>query len=325
MAVVRFGLIGTNFITEWLLEQALLREDFAFEAVYSRSMEKARSFAERYGAKKAFDTLGDLYSDKDIDAIYIASPNCCHYEQAMGALTHAKHVLVEKPAAPSEAEFISMLRTAEENGVLLLEAMRPAFSPGIAMVKRYIDDIAPVRYARIAYCQYSSRYDAFKEGRVLNAFNPALKNGALMDIGVYCIHVLATLFGKPDSVQARSMLLSNGLDGTGAVTAIYPDLLAQISYSKISDSRSSSELQGERGTLLIDDICNPKKLTVWPRGGESTDIAVPVTEFGMGAEIDAFLRMIKKGGAEPFQQDTRVTLGIMDEVRVQTGITFCSV
>ncbi len=115
------------------------------EAVYSRSMEKARAFAERYGAKKAFDTLGDLYSDKDVDAIYIASPNCCHYEQAMGALTHGKHVLVEKPAAPSEAEFVSMLQAAKANGVLLLEAMRPAFSPGIAMVKRYINDIAPVR------------------------------------------------------------------------------------------------------------------------------------------------------------------------------------
>lgn len=323
--MVRFGLIGTNFITEWFLEQALLRKDFVLEAVYSRNMEKACSFAERYGAKKAFDALSDLYSDKDVDAIYIASPNCCHYEQAMGALTHGKHVLVEKPAATSEAEFTSMLRVAKENGVLVLEAMRPAFSPGIEMVRQYINDIAPVRYARIAYCQYSSRYDAFKEGRVLNAFNPALKNGALMDIGVYCIHVLVTLFGKPDVIQARSMLLNNGLDGAGAITVAYPDLLAQISYSKVSDSRTSSELQGECGTLLIDDICNPRRLTLWLRGGEPTEIAVPVTDFGMGAEIDAFLRMIQEGGAERFQQDTRVALSIMDVVRVQTGITFCSV
>lgn len=323
MDMMHFGLIGTNFITDWFLEQALLREDFALEAVYSRSMEKARSFAERYGAKKAYDKLGDLYSDKDVDAIYIASPNCCHYEQAMGALTHKKHVLVEKPAAPSEAEFITMVQAAKENGVLLLEAMRPAFSPGIAMVRKYIKDITPIRYARITYCQYSSRYDAFKEGRVLNAFNPTLKNGALMDIGVYCIYVLVSLFGKPDGIQAKSMLLSNGLDGAGAVTATYPDLIAQLNYSKISDSRSPSELQGERGTLLIDDICNPKKITLWLRGGDPIEIAVPVTEFGMGAEIDAFLRMIQENGAESFQRDTRVALEIVDEVRAQTGITFC--
>ncbi len=323
--MVRFGLIGTNFVTEWFLEQALRRKDFVLEAVYSRSIEKACSFTERYGARKAYDTLDDLYADKSVNAIYIASPNCCHFEQAMGALMHKKHVLVEKPAVPSEEEFIFLQNTAKENGVLLLEAMRPAFSPGIAMVKEYINDIAPVRYARIAYCQYSSRYDAFKEGRILNAFNPALKNGALMDIGVYCIHVLVSLFGKPASMQASSMLLSNGLDGAGAITAVYPDLLAQLSYSKISDSRSSSELQGERGTLLIDDICNPKTLTLWIRGKEPVEIAVPVSDFGMGAEIDAFLRMIKEGGEGPFQQDTSITLRIMDEVRAQTGITFCNV
>jgi predicted dehydrogenase len=138
----------------------------------------------------------------------------------------------------------------------------------------------------------------------LNAFNPALKNGALMDIGVYCVHVLTLLFGKPESIQAQSMLLSNGLDSAGAVTAVYPDLLGQLSYSKISDSCSWSELQGECGTLLIDDICNPKLLTLRPRGKEPIDITVPVSDFGMGAEIDAFLRMIEVGGEELLQQNT---------------------
>lgn len=319
---MRFGVIGTNFITEWMLTEAQKRSGFQLEAVYSRNLLRAKEFGQKYGANKAYNDLGSLYTDPEVDAIYIASPNCCHYEQAMGALRHGKHVLVEKPAVASEAEFADLLHAAKENGVLLLEAMRPAHSPGLKLIRQYIQEIMPVRFVRLSYCQYSSRYDAFKEGRVLNAFNPALQNGSLMDIGVYCVHVLAALFGEPDTLYAQALQLSNGVDGAGAVTAVYPGMLAQIAHSKISNSRTDCELQGEGGTLVIDDICSPKLLTMHKRGVEPLLIPVPDADFGLGVEMDAFLRILSEGGAEVFQKNTRITLRMMDEIRKQTGIDF---
>ena len=319
---MRFGVIGTNFITEWMLAEAQKRSDFQLEAVYSRDLLRAKEFGQKYGANKAYDDLEGLYADPEVDVIYIASPNCCHYEQAMGALRHGKHVLVEKPAVASEAEFADLLHAAKENGVLLLEAMRPAHSPGLKQVRQYMQEIMPVRLVRISYCQYSSRYDAFKEGRVLNAFNPMLQNGSLMDIGVYCIHVLAALFGEPEALYAQALRLSNGIDGAGTITAVYPGMLAQITHSKICNSRTDCELQGEGGTLVIDEICSPKLLVLHKRGAEPLHIPVPDADFGLGVELDVFLRLLSEGGAESFQADTRIALRMMDEIRRQTGIDF---
>ena len=323
MGKVRFAVIGTNFITDWFLEAARKNEEFALEAVYSRSLERAAQFAQKYGVRKTYDDLDRMLSDSAIDAVYIASPNTFHTQQALRAMAHKKHVLVEKPAAPSEMEFLEMLAATREHGVALMEAMRPAHSPGLREVKKYIREVAPVRFARIAYCQYSSRYDAFKEGRVLNAFDPTLKNGSLMDIGVYCVHVLVSLFGEPGCVNAQAFQLHNGIDGAGAILAQYPDMLAELAYSKISNSHSGSELQGEGGTLLIDDICNPKELVLRRRGAAEEQIPIPVTEFGMGAELDTFLRIIRSGsGADEYQRNTLLTLRVMDEARRQTGLDF---
>jgi predicted dehydrogenase len=120
MDTMHFGLIGTNFITDWFLEQALLRNEFTLEAVYSRSMEKARSFAECYGAKKHMIRLATCIRIKK-STRFILPVRIAAIMTGDGALTHKKHVLVEKPAAPSEAEFITMVLAAKENGVFYLK------------------------------------------------------------------------------------------------------------------------------------------------------------------------------------------------------------
>lgn len=318
----RFAVVGTNFITEWFLKEAFLRERFELAAVCSRTMERAREFAARYGDVAACADYGALLRDSSIDAVYIATPNYAHAGQAVEALRHGKHVLVEKPAAPSLEEYEAMRAAAKENGRVLLEAMRPAHSPGLKMVRAELEKLAPLRMAHISYCQYSSRYDPFKRGEYVNAFDPALKNGALMDIGVYCAHVLVSLFGYPEEICAQAFRLLNGLDGAGAALMKYPGMLAHIAYSKVSDGLSPSEVQGEGGTLTIDDICNPKELTLRLRGQQPEKIPVPVDSFGMGPELDDFLDILESGNAEPYQRDTGLAIRLMDEIRRQTGIDF---
>ena len=84
-----------------------------------------------------------------------------------------------------------------------MEAMKNVHSPGFHAMMDNLYKIGTVRRATIQYCQYSSRYDKFKKGIIENAFNPKLSNGALMDIGSYCIHFLASLFGKPEKILGR--------------------------------------------------------------------------------------------------------------------------
>ena len=211
--------------------------------------------------------------------------------------------------------------------MVLLEAMRPAFTPGFRALRSAVKEVGAVRRASFIYCQYSSRYDAYKRGVVENAFNPALCNGALMDIGVYCAHALVALFGLPERVTAAAQRLDNGLDSQGGALCVYPGMLADLTYSKIADGRRWSEIQGEEGTLLIDSVSNPKNILFQGRDGtKKTVYHDPDPEFfGMAHEIAAFMDFAARPEErlwEPFNRVTEQTLALMDEIRRQTGIDF---
>lgn len=80
--------------------------------------------------------------------------------------------------------------------------MRPDFDPAFDMIKNALPRIGKIRRASFEFCQYSSRYDRFKDGIIENAFNPALGNAAVSDIGVYCIHSLSAF-----SVHLKTFIL----------------------------------------------------------------------------------------------------------------------
>ena len=251
---INFGVIGTNVITERFLEAGKDAEGFCLRGVYSRSREKAVDFARKHGADLAFDSLEDMASCKEIDAVYVASPNSLHASQSIQMLKGGKHVLCEKPIASNQREFEEMKKVALEKRRILLEAMRSVYSPGFQAIRENLHKLGKIRRVSFQYCQYSRRYDNFKKGIIENAFNPALSNGALMDIGVYCVHPLVSLFGKPEKVISSSLKLSNGIDGAGTILTEYPDFQGELLYSKITDSRVPSQIQGEEGSLVIREI-----------------------------------------------------------------------
>ena len=96
-----------------------------------------------------------------------------------------------------------------------MEAMKTTLLPNFQVIKENIHRIGKVRRYFTSFCKYSSRYDKYKNGEILNAFKPELSNGALMDIGVYCIEPIINLFGKPKSIKANGFMLESGVDGQG--------------------------------------------------------------------------------------------------------------
>ncbi|GJM74690.1 hypothetical protein HMSSN036_69060 [Paenibacillus macerans] len=128
-----------------------------------------------------------------------------------------------------------------------MEALKSTLMPNFRAVQDNLYKIGRVRRYFSSYCQYSSRYDAFKEGKVLNAFNPAFSNGSLMDLGVYCIYPMVTLFGKPESVQASAVMLPSGVDGEGSLIARYPDMDGVIMYSKSRTRMCRRKSRGKTG------------------------------------------------------------------------------
>lgn len=325
--MVRFGIVGTNWITEAFLDAASFVDHFSLNAVYSRTIEKAGEFAAKYGVENTFTDLEEMAKSDLIDAVYIASPNSLHARQAQIFLRNKKHVLCEKPIASNSDELQQMVQTAKENGVLLMEAMKSTFLPNFQSVQENLPKIGQVRKFFANYCQYSSRYDAYKAGNVLNAFKPEFSNGALMDIGIYCIYPMVVLFGKPKQVQATGLKLESGVDGEGSVIFTYEDMEAVVMYSKITDSTLPSEIQGEEGNIRIDRISTQEKVEIHRRDGSIEDITKEQVSNAMYYEAKEFAELIQAGETESDKntfENSMIVMEILDEVRKQIGVVFPS-
>ena len=298
-------------------------KDFNLKGVYSRSKDKAEEYAKKHGAELAFDSLDELAACSEIDAVYIASPNSVHASQSIQMMRNGKHVLCEKTIASNLREFEQMQAAAVANHVVLLEAMRSVFSPGFEAARNNLAKLGTIRRVSFQFCQYSSRYDKFKNGIIENAFNPEFSNGALMDIGVYCVHALVVLFGMPLNVTGSSLKLSNGVDGAGTVLLEYDGMQGELVYSKITDSKLPSQIQGEDGTMVIQEICNPLTVTIYRRNGQAEKLDIQGKENNMSYEVEEFIRLVKEGNYDNrYLQNSRMEMEIMDEVRRQQGIVF---
>lgn len=317
-----FAVIGRNFVVDSFLEAAAERDDVRLLGVYSRSTDTGRAFADKYGAGRVYTDLSALASDGDLDFVYIASPNICHEAQSIALLRGGKHVLIEKPAAPSRDGFARMCAAADESGCVLMEAMMPAHMPVLEKVREWLGRIAPVRIADFSFCQYSSRYDRFKAGIVENAFDPTLGNGALMDIGIYCVHWLSALFGVPDSLSGTCTFLPQSIDGAGAFTAAFGETFCRVAYSKISDSSLPCEIQGEGGVIRIDRASRPRVAELILRDGTIERFETPCGHTDMYYELSDFLALLDGADALPFRRITRDALTITDMARDTMGVDF---
>lgn len=334
MEKVRFGIVGTNFISDWVIAGA--RQDARFEvtAVYSRKQETADAFAAKHGIPHTFTSLEEMASSPLIDAVYIASPNFLHAEQSILCMQNGKHVLCEKPLASNAHEARAMIAASEQYGVTLMEAMKPTLTPNFRAVQANLKRVGTIRRYFSAYCQYSSRYDKFKEGVVLNAFRPELSNGAMMDIGVYTIYPMVVLFGKPKRIQASGILLSSGVDGRGAVNFSYDGMNATVLYSKIANSSLPTEIEGEEGNIQLDRVNIISRVTFQPRvaaaSGRGTvaepeDISVAAERDEYYYEVAEFIDLVLSGKRESAvnsHTNSLLTVEIIDEVRRQLGVVY---
>jgi len=325
MFKLRFGIIGTNFIVDKIIEASRLDERFELTAVYSRTQGQADLFAKKHTIPYTFTSLEEMAKSDLIDAVYIASPNALHARQSILFMQQGKHVLCEKPLASNEREVRLMIDAAKENNVVLMEAMKPTLTPNFRKVIDNIKRLGVIRRYFSCYCQYSSRYDKLKAGEVLNAFKPELSNGAVMDLGVYTIYPMVVLFGKPKKIDATGLLLSTGVDGQGAVNLEYDGMNATVLYSKIADSALPTEIQGEEATLTLDRINIISDVTLKYRNGEVRDLTVPENPNDYYHEIAEFIDLVEQGKKESVinsHENSLITIQIIDEIRRQLDVRF---
>ncbi|RHW41743.1 gfo/Idh/MocA family oxidoreductase [Neobacillus notoginsengisoli] len=323
---MKFGTVGTSWITAAFISAARLSGKMELKAVYSRSPEKAGKFAEENKAPLIFTDLEEMAASPEIDAVYIASPNSLHYEQAILFLQNKKHVFCEKPIFSNVKELDQAFRVAEENGVFLFEAIRNIHSPNLKVLKRELGRAGTLRSAFLTYMSYSSRYDLVLKGEEPNIFSAKFSGGALADLGVYPLSLAVSLFGKPEGVTYSPVILPTGVDGSGTLVLTYPGFVCTIMCSKISDSTVPCEIHGEKGTFIIGDAAPISSVTFHDsRTKEREELGVDQEEQDMMYEAVEFARIINEGDRPAYDELkrlSRIVVETTEQARLESGILF---
>ncbi len=345
---IRFGMVGTGRITDWVLRGAVLDPHFSAVAVCSRSEERGRAFAEAHGIGRVYTDPDELAAAPDIDAVYIGTPNHTHCDLAVRFMRRGKHVLCEKPLASNAAEAERMFRVAKEEGVLLMEAMISTLTPNFLRARKVLETLGEVRRYSAFFCQYSSKYDLLKrilagetDAPVPSSFNPLCSGGSLTDVGIYTVYPMVALFGAPNSVKATVQTCEvpteagpMRIDLQGSALFGYDGMEATASWSKIADSALPTEISADGGMLALDQIHITRRVSLTLRGAptsgraagpQSRDISVPADPDEYLCEFREFTELLRQGRTASAHNSPETSLAvarIMDEIRSQAGVVF---
>lgn len=217
MEKIKWAVLGTAGIAKGQTIPGMLQaENCELYAIAGRSLEKAKAYQEEFGFTKAYGDYDELLADPQVEAVYIPLPNQLHHDWAIKALKAKKHVLCEKPLAPTAKEAEEMIRCANENGVLLMEAFAYLHSPYVCALKEIVDSgvLGEIRYIETAFI--TSDYDVSNIRMRKETFG-----GALYDLGCYNTSLILRLLGEePESVQASAVYSDRNVDRltTGILT-----------------------------------------------------------------------------------------------------------
>ncbi len=181
---------------------------------YLRNHEKALEFAEKYGIKKVYDKIEDVFEDENVDIIYISTPHNTHIEYLRKALKAGKHVLCEKSITLNSDELNEAISLAEENHVILAEAMTIFHMPIYKELNKIIES---GKLGDLKLIQMN--FGSYKEYDMTNRFfNKNLAGGAMLDIGVYALSFVRWFMSsKPTEILSQVKYAPTGVDEQASI------------------------------------------------------------------------------------------------------------
>jgi predicted dehydrogenase len=331
---ILYGTIGTGWITDSWISAASRTKKWQLHAVYSRTQEQAEKFASKYDYKALYTSLSDLASDKELQAVYVASPNSHHYAHAKQMLQAGKHVILEKPATSTPDELNELFVIAKEKGVFLIEAFRHIAEANFKLLDKMLNKekrLGPIYGASFTYASYSSRYNNVLAGEKPNIFSLEYSGGSLVDIGVYPVTFAVALFGAPKTSTYVPYICATGVDGGGVIILQYETFGVQINNSKSYQSFAPCEIYGEKGTISINATAEVETISHWdPKTKKSEELAGPKIEVekpnvSMVEEAEDFARMINDKDhteAARLEKISKDVIKVTSEMRRQNGILY---
>lgn len=325
MTGLRWGILATGGIAHSFAHD-LRTAGLDLAAVGSRSAASGERFAAEFSVPRVHASYEALVSDPDIDIVYVSTPHPMHAENAILALEHGKHVLVEKPFTLTGAEAAAVRDVAAKTGLLAMEAMWTRYLPHMARIREIVaaGTLGDVRALLADHTQKISTDPAHR----LNDID--LGGGALLDLGIYPVSFAWDILGAPATVTASATLGPTGVDDE--VATIFTHAGGAVSTS-LSASHAAgpntASIIGTEARIDIDRVWyTPTSFRVVTPDGEVLE-SYETRIDGRGMQFQALAaEQYVASGANDSEilpiDETVAIMGTLDEVRRQIGLRYPS-
>jgi len=299
MRKIKWGVMGTAFIADWCTIPGMqLAENCELYAIAGRNPEKVEAFKAKYGFEKGYVGYDALLADPEVEAVYIPLTNDLHKEWTIKALNAKKHVLCEKPLAPTPEECQEMIDVAEKNGVILIEAFAYLHSPYTKAIKSEIDSgaLGDILYMESAFVTSDYSMSNFRMQK--GAFG-----GCLYDLGCYCTsQILWMLEEEPERIQAAAEFSEEGIDVfTTALFTYKGNKRAQLNCGMVlatdkDDRFDRFQIFGTKGSITSTVRFNEDgELEYTLRNGDNVQVKTVSAPHNYGLEVERLGRCITDG------------------------------
>lgn len=319
---INLGILGAGNIAGTMAKTVNKMVGVKCYAIASRTQEKAERFGAAHNIKKCYGSYEELLADKKVDLVYVATPHSEHYENVKMCIRHKKPVLCEKAFMANAAQAEEILKLADDEGVLVTEAMWIRYMPMYRKIREVLDSgiIGDVRMVSANLCYAIERKERMVE--------PALAGGALLDLGVYPIHFASMILGtEVEKAESSYDMLSTGVDRQESITLHYKNgamAVLTASMSVVSDRMGG--IYGTKGYAVIENINNFESMAVYNEKHEKIAFyKAPKQITGYEYEVEACVKAIREGWKQcpqlPHAETLRI-MKLMDGLRAQWGMKY---
>lgn len=311
----KIGIIGAGRMSERMADTIRQMQGVELYAIASRTEQKAKDFAQKYGAEKYYGSYEALMEDEQVDLIYIATPNHLHYPQARDCIRHGKPVLLEKPFALNEQQGQALIDLAEMHQVFICEAMWVRFMPLMLRLKK---ELEAGRIGEVISVTADMGYDLKEKERVTRL---DMGGGALLDIGIYPLSFALQVLGMEiDNISTSMVHMNSGVDAQEFVNLTYTNgAMAGFFVTILANTAKNGTIYGTEGRIEVEDINNYKCYRVYDAQGALLEtIERPEQISGLEYEVEACVHAIQAHKQECPQMthfDTLFQLRVMDALR----------
>ncbi len=248
MQEITWAVLGTGVIANEMAA-ALKKKGKNIYAVGNRTYYKAVAFADKYGIEKVYEDYNDMFSDPEVDVIYITTPHNTHMGFMKKAIANGKHILVEKSITLNGSELDEVITLAKEKGVIIGEAMTIYHMPIYKKLREILDSGKLGKVNLI-----TMNFGSFKEYDMNNRFfNKNLAGGAMLDIGVYALSFIRWFMDeKPTRLLSQVKPAPTGVDEQAGLLLMNEEgQMASVMLSLHSKQPKRGMISCEKGYIEI--------------------------------------------------------------------------